>query len=249
MPILFENTDKIFRKLFLHLLSQNTLCYETHYPPPSCFKLTFLLMLIGINSYGQQWNGSASSTGLITREGEITVFDRDMSRISLGSVRGNELRGHGYVGFNLRREPNGLWSFLDDGKRNDGAVVYQSENSVLFSMTENRGAFSGVLHDYDIQKNVAFKFNGALNTLTVGRNTGNYLHAVSIGPAWGPGRMYGEGYIGFNLERDDAAQWVYKSDGGANGSFVIYQAWMAVSILPLAPIQEAVAVPFQTTMW
>ncbi len=65
--------------------------------------------------------------------------------------------------------------------------------------------------------------NGALRTLTIGRNNENNIQKVSIGPADPGSFMWGGGYLGFNMERNAHSQWWYKGDGGAsNGSFLIF---------------------------
>lgn len=52
----------------------------------------------------------------------------------------------------------------------------------------------------------------------------NYIQRTTIGAAWGCCGMFGTGYLGFNLWRDNdnTGDWPYQADGASNGGSVIY---------------------------
>lgn len=171
----------------------------------------------------QQWNGSANAGGLITRTGDLSVRESSIARVSLGYALGSLVKGRGYIGFNLRRENDGSWSYLSSMEDNDGIVLYHSKNMLNFSFKASSGSLNGTTMEEAIAKGVAFKINGQNNTATIGRNTGNNIQTVSIGPANPGSVMWGGGYIGFNMERNSGGEWIYQGDGGAsNGGFAVY---------------------------
>lgn len=121
----------------------------------------------------QQWNGSTNSSNNINRQGDLTVIDGWMQRMTLGAAWGGApIWGGGYVGFNLRRENTALWSFLNDGASNDGAVIYKTGNSLMFSLKPSTGAANGTLTDAQVAGNVVFQIKGD-GKVIVGRSAGS----------------------------------------------------------------------------
>ncbi|RYE52467.1 MAG: hypothetical protein EOP48_16445 [Sphingobacteriales bacterium] len=177
-------------------------------------------LLLSVPTYAQQWNGGANNTTTnINRSGDISVLEGTMSRMTLGSAPGgNPLWGDGYLGFNLRREPNGNWSYLANGS-NAGMAVYKHGNNLSFSIRNSTGNTAGNTYtDVDIVNNVVFRIDGTNRTCFLGHDN---IQRVAIGPAWGGG-MYGEGYVGFNMFRNEVGLWEYKNSGSSNGAFVIW---------------------------
>lgn len=154
-----------------------------------------------------------------------------MQRTSLGAAwGGGGMSGTGYLGFNLYRDNvnTGRWPFMTDGASNGGSVIFgRSNGDIVFSTKTNTGRFIGSLSDVDIINNIKLSIAGSgkvdilSGDLTV-RN--NQAQRVSLGAAWGGGGMFGFGYIGFNLMRDNIStgRWPFVTDGANNGGAVIY---------------------------
>ncbi len=50
----------------------------------------------------------------------------------------------------------------------------------------------------------------------------NSIQSVHIGPAWGGGGLWGQGYLGFNLFRNTSGVWPYNTDGSSNSGGVMF---------------------------
>lgn len=135
--------------------------------------LTSMAAACVLSVQAQQWNGSSNSYNNINRQGDLTVLDGWMQRVSLGAAwGGNPIWGGGYLGFNLRRENTGLWSYIGDGASNDGAVVYKTGNSLMFSLKPSTGASGGTITDAQVAGNVVFQLRGD-GKVIIGRSAGS----------------------------------------------------------------------------
>jgi hypothetical protein len=129
-------------------------------------KITFLIAgFLGLilNSFGQQWAGSANTTNLITRDGDIRLHDNQPWRVALGLAWGGANIGYGtgYLGFNLARNnhSDGNWTFSGDGANNGGNVIYgDAAGNLLFSIKTTNAGASGILTDVDIKNNIKVRF-------------------------------------------------------------------------------------------
>lgn len=118
-----------------------------------------------IHAYSQQqWTGSTNTSNNIARSGDLSVLDGTASRISLGAAwGGNPIWGWSYMGFNLRRDNNALWSYLGDGgNTNAGMVLYNSGDNVFFSLKPSTGGQGGTITDADVYNNaiMSMRSNG-----------------------------------------------------------------------------------------
>jgi hypothetical protein len=120
----------------------------------------FIILSLNYSATAQQWTGSTTNSGSITRIGDLTTTEGSLQRVTIGPAWGG-LFGGGYVGFNLRRENTGLWSYLSDGASSGGSVIYSDVTGSLNFSIRN-GWFlntTGNLTDGDIGANLAMKIN------------------------------------------------------------------------------------------
>lgn len=130
--------------------------------------------IASLSSYGQQWTGSTTPAGNISRGGDLSVQDGNVTRVTLGPAwGGNPIWGASYLGFNLRRENNALWSYYGDGgSMNAGMVMYNSGDNLFFSLKPSTGGTGGTINDAAVYNNaiMSLKSNGKV---AIGRVNGS----------------------------------------------------------------------------
>ncbi len=120
------------------------------------------LLSMSFSLLAQQWGGSSTTTGLITRDGDIRLHDNQSWRVSLGPAWGdiNIGYGTGYLGFNLARNnhSDGNWTFFNDGVNNGATVIYGNIfGDLLFSNKLSTGNINGTITDNDIKNSIKMK--------------------------------------------------------------------------------------------
>ncbi|MEG1555472.1 MAG: hypothetical protein RR356_01955 [Bacteroidales bacterium] len=126
----------------------------------------------------------------------------------------------------------------------DGFIIQQTDNAISINQKENANLFiGGIGGGFTIRPNgnISIGYSPAQYKLDIDGTTcvrkqltvkgrsfidstltvGTYLNTVTLGAAVGSGMLWGNGYIGFNAQRNNGA-WNLLNDGANNGATVIW---------------------------
>ncbi|KAA3630852.1 MAG: hypothetical protein DWQ02_17250 [Bacteroidetes bacterium] len=174
-------------------------------------------------------NPNAVVTGRLGIDGVTFPLTRihagtGIDRVLIG--KNNSATGTGYFGFNsyYRMAPYNSWFFEGNGAYNGGAVMAATKHGDIrfFPVNSTGGSLQNV-SDGNLQSRMVLKVshnNSSGNKGYIQVNDG--IRAVHIGEAYNS-TLWGTGYIGFNIQQDQATNsWKTVGDGANNGGAVIY---------------------------